>query len=214
MAAGGIIAFLLVCVLGTSFLSGVLSLGGGTLLMGIFAWLMPVSVAMMLHGVTQFTSNFSRWWLYRANTQWTLLKGYFIGAGLCLVAFSWIAFLPGKIALFLVLGLLPFVNFLVPREYTLSVTMRGLRHCQHGVPFDRRSFGADPGCVLRQFRADPTTDHCHQGLYPDHRASVEDNLFRNIFGPRRRCHRAFAFVGIRRRRTAGVPRRLGSAAYR
>jgi uncharacterized membrane protein YfcA len=125
MAGGGIIAFLLVCVAATSFMSGVLSLGGGTLLMGIFAWLMPVSVAMMLHGVTQFTSNFARWWLYRPHTQWKLLNGYFIGAGLCLVVFTWIAFVPGKIALFLVLGLLPFVNFLVPREYALSVTRRG-----------------------------------------------------------------------------------------
>jgi hypothetical protein len=95
MAGGGIIAFLLVCVAATSFMSGVLSLGGGTLLMGIFAWLMPVSVAMMLHGVTQFTSNFARWWLYRPHTQWKLLNGYFIGAGLCLVVFTWIAFVPG-----------------------------------------------------------------------------------------------------------------------
>ena len=60
MAAGDFIAFLLACVLATSFMSGVLSLGGGTLLMGIIAWLMSVSVVMMLHGATQFTSNFSR----------------------------------------------------------------------------------------------------------------------------------------------------------
>ena len=75
MAAGEIIAFLLACALVTSFMSDVLSLGGGTLLIGIFTWLMPVSVAMMLHGAIQFTSNFSRWWLYRSNTQWTLLNG-------------------------------------------------------------------------------------------------------------------------------------------
>ena len=41
------------------------------------------------------------------------------------MAFSWIAFVPGKIALFLHLGLLPFVNYLVPKEYALSVTRCG-----------------------------------------------------------------------------------------
>ena len=103
MAAGFIIALALVWISAPSFMSGVLSLGGGKLLMGIFAWIMPVSEAMMLQGVTQITSYFARWQLYRTHTRWPLLTGTFAGAALCLAAFSWIACVPGKIPLFLLL---------------------------------------------------------------------------------------------------------------
>ncbi|NQV55725.1 MAG: TSUP family transporter, partial [Rhodospirillales bacterium] len=125
MIISGTISFLLASVLATSFISGVLSLGGGTLLMGIFAWVLPVSVAMTLHGVTQFTSNLSRWWLYRTYTCWSILRGYFIGAALCIALFSVVAYVPDKVVLFLLLGALPFINVLLPKKLSLSIAYPG-----------------------------------------------------------------------------------------
>ena len=54
---GETITFLLVCVLGASFMNGKFSLGHGTLLMRKFSWIVLVSVAMMQRGITKFTSN-------------------------------------------------------------------------------------------------------------------------------------------------------------
>jgi len=116
---------LLFCVFATSFISGVMSLGGGTILMGIFGWVMPVSVAMMLHGVAQIASNGTRGLIYWRHIQWPILGNYFIGAGLCVAVFTWLAFIPDKIILFLLLGLIPLANVMTPKNLALDITKRG-----------------------------------------------------------------------------------------
>lgn len=118
-------AALLATVLATSFVSGLFSLGGGVLLMGVMGWLLPVSTAMVLHGVAQMASNGARALLYRAHIQWRILGGYYLGTALCVALFAWIAFVPEKELLFLVLGLLPFVNFAFPKGLSLDITRRG-----------------------------------------------------------------------------------------
>ena len=116
-----IIALLLGSVIGTTFISGVLSVGGGTILMGIFGWVLPISQAMILHGVTQMASNGSRALLNWRHIQWGVLRGYFLGSGVCLAVLLWFVFVPNKILLFLLLGLMPFVNFLLPRGKALDI---------------------------------------------------------------------------------------------
>ena len=74
------ITILLTSVFATAFISGVLSLGGGSILMGIFGWILPISTAMILHGITQAAANASRSWIYRDHIQWHILGYYFIGA--------------------------------------------------------------------------------------------------------------------------------------
>lgn len=109
----------------TSFISGLLSLGGGTILMGVFVWIMPVTLSMMLHGVTQFVSNGSRAVVYWKHIHWPVVSGYIIGAVSITVAFSLIAYVPNKVVVFLLVGTLPFANYLMPRGYALDVTRRG-----------------------------------------------------------------------------------------
>ena len=109
----------------TSFISGLLSLGGGTILMGIFVWIMPVALSMMLHGVTQFVSNGSRAVVYWKHIRWPLITGYVIGALAITAIFSLIAYVPDKAVVFLLCGTLPFANYVIPKGYALDVTKRG-----------------------------------------------------------------------------------------
>ena len=119
------ITILLTSVFATAFISGVLSLGGGSILMGIFGWILPISTAMILHGITQAAANASRSWIYRDHIQWHILGYYFIGAVICTGIFSWLAIVPNKAVLFLCLGLLPFVHILLPKGYAFDITRPG-----------------------------------------------------------------------------------------
>ncbi len=114
-------ASLLVAVFATSYVSGVLSLAGGTILIAIFAWILPVPVTMMLHGVTQTASNGSRAIIYWRHLRWDIVGRYMAGAAVCLAVFAWLTFVPDKTLLFFLLGIMPFVNFLVPKGYALDI---------------------------------------------------------------------------------------------
>lgn len=120
-----LIPSLLVAVFGTSFISGALSLAGGSILMGIFGWVLPVSVAMILHGVVQAASNGSRSIIYWRHIQWQILGHYAIGAVICIAILAWIAFVPNKAVLFLLLGIMPFANLVVPKGYALDIERTG-----------------------------------------------------------------------------------------
>lgn len=64
---------LLLATLATSLISGVLSMAGGMILMGVFSLLLSVPAAMVLHGIAQSFSNGSRVWLYRRHIKWRML---------------------------------------------------------------------------------------------------------------------------------------------
>lgn len=119
------ILIILAAIVVTSFISGLLSLGGGTILMGVFVWIMPVALSMMLHGVTQFVSNGSRAIVYWKHIHWPVVSGYIIGAVLITIVFSMIAYVPGKVVVFMLCGALPFANYVMPKGYALDVTKRG-----------------------------------------------------------------------------------------
>jgi uncharacterized membrane protein YfcA len=119
------ILIIFVSIVVTSFISGLLSLGGGTILMGVFVWIMPVALAMMLHGLTQFVSNGSRAVVYWKHIRWPLISGYVIGALAITGIFSLIAYVPDKAVVFLLCGTLPFANYVIPKGYALDVTKRG-----------------------------------------------------------------------------------------
>ena len=53
MSSTLIFACIAVAVLITSFISGILGMAGGMILMGVLLALLPLPTAMVLHGVTQ-----------------------------------------------------------------------------------------------------------------------------------------------------------------
>lgn len=98
---------LLLAVLGTSFISGILGMGGGMILMGILAIFLTVEKAMIFHGCAQFFSNGIRTWLYRKDICWRISGWYLIGALLASGIFLLLAWIPSKAFLFLALGAFP-----------------------------------------------------------------------------------------------------------
>src|SRR3982750_1930574 len=81
-----LVAILAVSALLTSFISGILGMAGGLILMGILLALMPVPAAMMLHGITQLASNGWRAALWRRHIDWRVFRGYLYGS-LAMLAF-------------------------------------------------------------------------------------------------------------------------------
>lgn len=112
-------------VIGTSFLSGILGMAGGMILMGILLVLMPVNQAMVLHGITQLASNAWRAVLWRGSIDWRVLRGYALGAGLALLMFGWLQLSFSRPVVLIALGLTPFLAYLLPRDVQLNVDSRG-----------------------------------------------------------------------------------------
>lgn len=100
-----------ISVLFTSFLSGILCMGGGLILMGIFSILFPITSAMIIHAVTQMASNSSRAYLFRKDIQYKVFIPYLIGSLFSLAIFSSIYFLPSKEFVLIALGLSPLLGF-------------------------------------------------------------------------------------------------------
>ena len=115
----GAVAFL------TSAISGVFGMSGGMILMGFLAWVLPVGAAMMMHGTTQAAANGYRAVLNRRDIDWRIFARYLIGAALGLALLSAIAYVPDKVTMYLLLGLVPFAAAAVPQRWALDVTKRG-----------------------------------------------------------------------------------------
>ena len=109
----------------TSFISGILGMAGGMILMGILLALMPLPAAMMLHGITQLAANGWRAFLWREEVDWRVFRGYVYGALATLAAFIAATFVISKPAALIVMGLTPFITLALPERLQLNVERRG-----------------------------------------------------------------------------------------
>ena len=96
----------------TACISGIFGMAGGMIFMGVIASLMGVAEAMVVHGAVQSVSNSSRAYFLKSNIRWDILGYTLLGALPAIVALAMISFIPSKAALFIVLGLLPFILWL------------------------------------------------------------------------------------------------------
>ena len=125
MSSTLIFACIAVAVLITSFISGILGMAGGMILMGVLLALLPLPTAMVLHGVTQMASNGWRAWLWRTNVSWRVFRGYALGASIALLAFMTVQLVVSKPVAYILLGLTPFVSFAMPKRLALNIDYRG-----------------------------------------------------------------------------------------
>jgi uncharacterized protein len=124
MPSAVFIAVLGVSAVVTSFVSGILGMAGGMILMGILLALMPVPAAMMLHGITQLASNAWRAIMWRRMVDWRVWRGYAYGALLCTAVFALVQFVVSKPIALVVMGLTPFLTLVLPEKLHLNVERR------------------------------------------------------------------------------------------
>lgn len=105
----------------TSIISGVLSMAGGVILMGVLGLLLPIPVAMVAHGVAQTASNGSRIVFHRHHIRWPVLVPYLGGALIALALFTLLVFVPDKALVFIVIGLFPFLSLAIPDHVNLDI---------------------------------------------------------------------------------------------
>ena len=74
------VAILALSAVVSSFISGILGMAGGMILMGVLLAMMPVPAAMMLHGITQFAANGWRAFLWRDSVDWRVFRQYLLQA--------------------------------------------------------------------------------------------------------------------------------------
>jgi uncharacterized membrane protein YfcA len=120
-------AVLAVCgisVLATSFLSGIVGMAGGMILMGILLAVLDVGPAMVLHGTTQMASNGWRGLLWRNYVDWRIVGGYLLGALAAFGLMRLVAFVPDKATVFIALGAMPFLADLMPAALKPDITRR------------------------------------------------------------------------------------------
>lgn len=110
-----LLVFLSVVVLGTSFLSGIFGMAGGLILVGVLLAVMPLPDAMVLHAVTQISSNGWRCALWIRQVRWRIVAFYTAGALAAVAAWSAVQFVPEKPWALLGLGASPFLVRLLPK---------------------------------------------------------------------------------------------------
>ena len=125
MAPAAFVAILAVSAVVTSFVSGILGMAGGMILMGVLLALMPVPAAMMLHGVTQLASNLWRALLWRKELDWRVFRGYVVGALTATAIFAALAVVVSKPVALIMMGLTPFISLALPEKLHLNVERRG-----------------------------------------------------------------------------------------
>ena len=120
-----VFACIAISVLITSFISGILGMAGGMILMGVLLALLSLPAAMMLHGITQMASNGWRAWLWRTSVNWRVFRGYAGGALLAVGLFVLVQFVVSKSLAYILLGITPFISYVLPARLALNVDHRG-----------------------------------------------------------------------------------------
>jgi len=109
----------------TAFISGILGMAGGMILMGALLLALPVPQAMVLHGITQLASNGWRALLWRALIDWRCVLGFAGGAAVALAVFATLHLVLDRALVLLALAVPPFLLPLLPRSLELNVDRRG-----------------------------------------------------------------------------------------
>jgi uncharacterized membrane protein YfcA len=118
------LALAAVSVLATSILSGVVGMAGGMILMGVLLLLMPVTAAMVLHGVTQVASNGWRAFLWRGYINWRIIGGYGIGSFVVFGLMKLVAAVPDKAVVYIAMGVTPFIVMALPMQWVPDINRR------------------------------------------------------------------------------------------
>jgi uncharacterized membrane protein YfcA len=116
-----VLAIIPVAVFCTAVISGIFGMAGGMILMAVYAAMLPVATAMVLHGATQLASNGSRAWLLRAHFHWPAIRWFAAGAAVAVAAFVALGVSADRATLLVLLGAVPVAVALAPTPRSLSI---------------------------------------------------------------------------------------------
>ena len=118
--------FILAVALITSLVSGVFGIAGGMIMLGVLLIFFDVPTAMVLFSLLAATGNAWRvvsWW---GHVNWRIMWGYAAGGLIATVLMGFVAFVPSKAMVYLILGLIPYLIELLPRDHHPNIEWRGI----------------------------------------------------------------------------------------
>jgi uncharacterized membrane protein YfcA len=145
-------------ILGTSFLSGVLGIGGGIILLGICLVLLDVSQAMVLHGIIQLAANGWRALLWSDHIEWSILGRYGLATIAVYVAARFVALLPDKATIYIVIGLMPLATEMLPRRWAPNIQRPGAPYVCAALMAGLQAFAGAAGNIIDLFFQNSTLD--------------------------------------------------------
>ncbi len=138
-------------ILGTSFLSGIFGMAGGMVLLGVLLAVLDVAPAMVLFGVTQLGANGWRCWLWRIHVRWDIVGRCALGSVAMFGLLKLLALVPDKAAVYIGLGLTPFLVELLPERFRPHVEMRGAAAFCGALTMAVQTLAGVSGAVLDMF---------------------------------------------------------------
>jgi uncharacterized membrane protein YfcA len=113
-------------VFAAALVSGVFGMAGGMIMLGVLLVFFDVPTAMVMFSLLAVAGNTWRvvsWWRY---INWPILYAYAAGGLIAVVLLRFVAFVPSKGLVYLVLGLMPWAIELLPRTHRPSIETRGV----------------------------------------------------------------------------------------
>jgi uncharacterized membrane protein YfcA len=110
----------------SSFISGVFGMAGGMVLLGVLLVYFDVATAMVLFSIIQLGTNGWRAFHWRSFVLWPIFGGYVVGAVAAFAVMRFIAYVPDKAIVYLMLGALPFAVEALPAAIRPNIEWRGI----------------------------------------------------------------------------------------
>ena len=98
----------------SSFISGVFGMAGGMVLLGVLLVYFDVATGMVLFSIIQLAANGWRALHWRQFVLWPIFVWYVVGALLAFAVMRYIAYVPDKAMVYILLGLMPFMVEVLP----------------------------------------------------------------------------------------------------
>jgi uncharacterized membrane protein YfcA len=110
----------------SSFISGVFGLAGGMVLLGVLLVYFDVATGMVLFSIIQLAANGWRALHWRRFVLWPIFYGYVAGAVVAFAVMRYVAYVPNKAMVYILLGLMPFSVEVLPASLRPNIEWRGI----------------------------------------------------------------------------------------
>ena len=110
----------------SSFISGVFGMAGGMVLLGVLLIYFDVATGMLLFSIIQLVANGWRALHWRHFVLWPIFYGYVAGALIAFAVMRYLAYVPDKAVVYILLGLMPFSVDVLPQSMRPNIEWRGI----------------------------------------------------------------------------------------